>query len=350
MRAARARKATATRVAGGILVAKGSLRVHGRAWAEDRAYDVLAVGELNIDLILSGLPRLPAFGTEVLADSLARRLGGSTANFAVFCAQLGLRVAFLTRVGADDFGDFLLRQLEQAGVATTHVTRDRELHTGLAVAISGPTDRAFITYVGTINSLRAQDMPGDLLARCRHLHVGSYFLQERLQPGCRDLFRRAHRAGMTVSLDTGYDPREAWDDGIRAVLREVDVFMPNRVEATHIAGTHDQAEALRVLTGWSRLVAMKLGPEGAIACEGRQCVHVPTCGVEVADTTCCGDAFDAGLIDGLLAGRSLADCVRRGNACGALMASVMGNEARVLTPEAVAARMRECGSPVPTRI
>ena len=89
----------------------------GAARSDKREYDVLAVGELNVDLILSGVSRVPEFGEEVLAEDIVQRLGGSSANFAVFCARLGLKVAFVTRVGADDFGDFLLRELEQRGVS-----------------------------------------------------------------------------------------------------------------------------------------------------------------------------------------------------------------------------------------
>ncbi len=314
--------------------------LRGNTRSEEREYDVLAIGELNVDLILSGVPRVPEFGEEVLAEDIVQRLGGSTANFAVFCAQLGLKVAFVTRVGADDFGDFLLRELEQRGVSSEYATRDPELRTGLTVAVSGAQDRAFVTYVGTIASLYAEDVPDELIRRARHMHIGSYFLQTRLQPGCPRLLKRAHEAGLTVSLDSGYDPREAWDSGIRDLLPDVDVFLPNEIEGPQVARADDVEETMRTLTAWSETVALKLGPLGAMACDSEGCEHLPAYAVEVADTTCCGDAFNAGFIDGLLVGLPLVDCVRRGNACAALMASVIGNEAGVLTPEAVAEMMR----------
>jgi len=308
-----------------------------KAWSDNREYDVLAVGELNVDLILSGVPRVPEFGEEVLAEDIVQRLGGSSANFAVFCARLGLKVAFVTRVGTEDFGDFLLRELEQRGVSREYVMRDPELRTGLTVAISGAQDRAFVTHVGTIDSLRAEDVADELIRRTRHMHVGSYFLQTKLQPDCPELFRRAHQAGVSVSLDTGYDPDQEWDSGIRELLPDVDVFLPNEIEGPQIAQADDPEAAMQTLTAWSEVVAMKLGPLGAMACDSENCEHAPAYAVEVADTTCCGDAFNAGFIDALLAGLPLVDCVRRGNACGALMASVIGNEAGALTPEAVAA-------------
>ncbi|HUS80352.1 MAG TPA: carbohydrate kinase family protein [Armatimonadota bacterium] len=310
------------------------------AWTENREYDVLAIGEVNIDLIMSGLPHLPGFGEEVLAEHLTRRLGGSTANFAVCCARLGLRVAFVARVGRDDFGDFLIEQLESMDVGSQHITRDPSLRTGLTVSLSGAEDRAFVTYVGTIDSLTGDDVPDHLLRACRHVHVGSYFLQTRLQPALPGIFRRAHAAGASVALDTGFDPAEKWDSGVRELLEEVDLLFPNEIEAPAIAGADDELVAMGALSRRCGVVALKLGERGAMACEGSRCERAPACEVQVADTTCCGDAFDAGFTSALLAGRELGDCLRRGNACGSLMASVVGNDVSVLTPAAVS----ECES------
>ncbi len=308
------------------------------AWDEPREYDVLAIGEINIDLIMSGIPGLPDFGEEVLAEAMITRLGGSTANFAVCCAKLGLRVAFVAKVGRDDFGDFLIEQLERWRLGSQHITRDSSLRTGLTVSLSGAEDRAFVTYVGTIDSLTGDDVPPALLRASRHVHVGSYFLQTKLQPALPEVFRQARAAGASVALDTGFDPSEEWDGGVRELLEEVDVFMPNEVEAPAIAGAGTEEEAMRELAGRCELVVMKLGAEGAMACEGSECVRAEGLDVDVADTTCCGDAFDAGFTSAMLAGEPLEACLRRGNACGALMASVVGNDVNVLSPATVAAR------------
>lgn len=297
---------------------------------------MLVVGDLNIDLILSGLPRLPRFGEEVLATGLVQRLGGSAANFAVCCARLGLKVAFVANVGRDEFGDFLRGKLQEWGVTTDYVRRHPDLATGITVSLSGARDRAFVTYVGTIDSLEGRDVSRALLQRSRHVHIASYFLQTRLQAGCRDLVTACHEAGATVSLDTGFDPDESWDSGLLDLLPEVDIFLPNEVEAQAITETPSVDAAFAVLCAMTDVVALKVGADGALACSEGETVHVPAFAVDVVDTTCCGDAFDAGFIDGLLAGMSLSETVARGNACGGLMASVVGNEARVLTPEAVA--------------
>ncbi len=264
--------------------------MQAKAWGQQREYDVLAIGEVNVDLIMSGLPGLPGFGEEVLAEDILQRLGGSTANFVVCCAKLGLRVAFVAKVGLDDFGDFLVNELERWRFGSQYITRDPELRTGVTVSLSGPEDRAFVTYVGTIDSLTGDDIPDALIRSCRHVHVGSYFLQSKLQPALPGIFRRARD--------------------------EVDLFLPNEVEGPAIAGVADETEALRALGERCGLVAMKLGVEGAMAREGERCLRVPGVDVEVVDTTCCGDAFDAGFTCAMLRGRPLEECLTSGNAFG----------------------------------
>lgn len=316
--------------------------MHAPAWSDDREFDLLVVGDLNIDLILSGVPRLPEYGEEVLATGLAQRLGGSAANFAVCCARLGRRVGLVANVGRDEFGDFLIAELTRAGVSAQFVGRHERLATGITVSLSGPSDRAFITYVGTIDSLEADAVPPELLARARHLHIASYFLQTRLQPGAAEVVRAAHAAGLSVSLDTGYDPTEQWDHGLLELLAEVDIAVPNEVEAQAITGTSSAEAALAVLGAMVRMAVVKIGPEGALGCDGAHTMHIPAFSIGTADTTGCGDAFNAGFIDATLAGLPLADALARGNACGALMASVVGVDPSVVSPEAVAAIL--CGT------
>ena len=299
-------------------------------------YDILAVGDLNVDLILSGIREVPAFGREVLASGLGMHLGGCTANLAVFCHRLGLRVAFVARVGRDDFGDFLIRKLGEVGLASEYIIRDETLGTGLTASLSAAHDRAFVTYVGTIDSVTGGDIPDALLARCRHLHLGSYFLQTKLQPGCAELFRRAKAAGLTTSLDTGYDPYENWDAGIRAVLAQTDVFLPNEIEALEITKAGTVEAALGELAQMCGLVALKLGADGSIAQQGDRAPRQGIFPVEVVDTTCCGDAFDAGFLSAMLQGLPLEDCLQWGSASGGLIAGGSGNAAERLSREAVA--------------
>jgi sugar/nucleoside kinase (ribokinase family) len=300
----------------------------------ERPYDILAIGDVNIDLIL-GIRDLPAFGQEVLAHGLSQHLGGCTANFACYCARLGLRTALLARVGRDGYGEFLLAELERLGVCTTQVITDPKLPTGITVSLSGPNDRAFVTYLGTIDSLTGADAPDTLLAAARWVHLGSYFLQSKLQPEVPDLLARARAQGALTSLDTGYDPAEQWDGAIGAALAQTTVFLPNEVEATGITGEADPGAALAALRGLGPAVAIKLGAAGARYEGNAQGASLGAYQVQVVDTTCCGDAFDAGFIAAWLCGKEPAERLAWGNACGALVASAPGNAAEKVSVAAV---------------
>ncbi len=300
-----------------------------------RRFDVLAVGEVNVDLILAGLPRVPEFGTEVLASAMSMHLGGATANFSVFARRLGLLTAFVTRLGHDLFGDFLLEQLRRYDIPLEFIQRDEQLATGLTVSLSGPEDRAFVTHLGTIDSVQAADVPDDLLANCRHLHVSSYFLQSKLAQGLAELFTRAHAAGLTISLDPGYDPSGQWNSGLSDVLPLTDVFLPNEIEVQGITQAEQMEVGARQLGQEANLVVVKLGSQGCLAVSGDEFVHAPAYTVTAADTTCCGDGFNAGFLQAWLEGLPLATCLARGNAVGGLIATGRGSAADLLSEEAI---------------
>jgi sugar/nucleoside kinase (ribokinase family) len=298
-------------------------------------FDLLCIGEVNVDLILSGVRELPRCGGEVLAAGVGMHVGGCTANVATFAARLGLTAALCARVGNDDFGDFLVAELQKAGVCTDLVARDEDLATGITVSISGPEDRAFVTYLGTIDSLTAADAPAELLGSARHIHVGSYFLQRKLQPDLGAVLARARELGVTTSLDTGYDPYEQWDNGVWDVLPHVDVFMPNEVEVAALTGESDPVAGAEKLAHTVRQVALKLGGKGAVLVGTGEQHAVSAFPVEVVDTTCCGDAFNAGFLTARLAGMDDAEALRWGAAVGAIIAGGSGTSAHRLSVHAV---------------
>jgi sugar/nucleoside kinase (ribokinase family) len=186
-----------------------------------------------------------------------------------------------------------------------------------------------VTYLGSIAELRPADIRTAILGDYSHLHVGSYFLQTGLQSGLPDLFDLAHRAGLTVSLDTGWDPNQQWGDGdLLSLLERVDLFFPNESEACAIAHVDDGEQAMRELAKRAGLVAVKQGPEGAMAMKGSQLVHSPGFRVQVVDATGAGDSFDAGLLFAYVLERQpLTEALRFANACGALCTTGYGGTA-----------------------
>jgi sugar/nucleoside kinase (ribokinase family) len=293
-------------------------------------FDLVVVGELNADLLL-GESAMPIFGqVEQLLDDATLVLGSSSAIFACGAARLGLRVAFCGKVGDDAFGRFVLNELWSRNIDTTGVTVDPAVKTGLTLIFSRDGDRALLTYLGSIEAFRFGEIDLALLDRARHLHLGSYFLQTALRPDVPRLFAAAHERGLTVSLDTNYDPAERWD-GLDEILPHVDIFLPNAAEALAISGAAELDQALAKLAATLPTVAIKCGADGAIARTGAATAHAPVTPVAVVDTTGAGDSFDAGFIYGSLQGWPLEQSLRFAVRCGALSTRAAGGTAAQAT-------------------
>jgi len=282
---------------------------------------------------------MPAFGqAEHIVDEARMTVGGSGAILACGAARLGLRVAIAGVVGDDLFGTFMREHLVERGVDVSGLVVDRERPTGLTVVLSGNSDRAILTSLGTIAELRASMIDRELLASARHVHVSSFFLQRRLVPDLPDLFADAHAAGATTSIDTNWDPSGVWDDGLGDLLASVDVLMPNEMEATRLARTSDLEIAIAVLRQHVTTVVVKAGDRGAVAVGPGERATVPAMRVDAVDTTGAGDSFDAGFLAARLGDESLERCLAIANACGALSTRASGGvDAQPTMQEAIEA-------------
>ena len=291
---------------------------------KDKSYDILVAGEINPDLVLSSPNLEPLFDQhETLVDSANLTIGSSCAIFACGAARLGLRVAIIGIVGDDLFGEFMLAELQRRLVDISHVIVDSSCETGLSVILSRGQDRAILTHMGSIDALQAGQVTDDLLAKSRHLHVASYFLQTALQPGLPGLFRRAHDLGLTTSLDTNWDPAEQWA-GVRAMLELTDIFLPNAAEAQAIAGLPDPGAAALSLAGRAGMVAVKQGAQGALAAKGKTLIQSKPIPANVVDTVGAGDSFDAGFLYGYLKHWPMEKALKLATACGAISTQSAG--------------------------
>lgn len=289
-----------------------------------KLYDILVAGEINPDLVLTDANLEPRFGQqEILVEQATLTIGSSAAIFACGAARLGLKVGIIGVIGADTFGKFMLESLTERQVDISPVICDENLQTGLTVHLNRIIDRALITFMGAINTLRADQITDVLLSQSKHLHVGSYFLLTALQPGLHELFRRAGTLGLTTSLDTNWDPTEKWA-GVEELLPQTTVFLPNAAEARSITKFTTTEEAIDSLASEVDYVAVKLGREGAIAQHKDQLAKASSIPVEVVDTVGAGDSFDAGFLYGFLHRWSLGDSLKLGIACGALSTQGVG--------------------------
>jgi sugar/nucleoside kinase (ribokinase family) len=282
-------------------------------------FDVTIAGELNLDLILYGLPEQLVPERELLADRMMLTLGSSSAIVAHNLSALGSRVGFQSRIGDDPLGKIALERLREGNVDVSKVRIiPGATTTGLTVILHHEPWRNILTYSGTIAELSWDDLDLDYLADSRHFHFSSYYLQKTLRPRVAELFRHLKSKGLTISLDTNDDPDDRWEGGLHELLKHVDVFLPNEREACKAAATDDLESAISKLSGLVPLIVVKLGSKGALAQKGSERFTVSSRKVTLVDAVGAGDSFDAGFLHQFVRGASIENCLAGGSLAGAL--------------------------------
>ena len=287
-------------------------------------FDILVIGEVNPDLILLGEVTPDFRQREKIVDDAIMTIGSSGVIFACGAARLGLKVAYSGVIGDDLFGRYMLDSMEKKGVTTSGIIIDPSHRTGLTLVLSRPADRAVLTYVGSMSALRVAQIDRSLLLRSRHVHITSFFLQHALRPDLMALLSELRSLGMTISMDTNWDPWEKWDGNLREVLTQVDILLPNEQEALAISRQNELDAALNTLSEIVCTVVVKQGARGAVAQRNKERVQHPGFRVKTRDTTGAGDSFDAGFIHGFLHDWSLEESLALACVCGALSTRAAG--------------------------
>jgi sugar/nucleoside kinase (ribokinase family) len=300
---------------------------------KSKEFDVIVVGDLNADLVLTG-DVAPQFGqVEKLVDDATLTLGSSAGIFACGAARLGLKTALISKIGDDTFGHFLLTELKKRNVDTRGVVIDPSVKTGLTVILNRGADRAILTHLGSISEVRLADIPLDLLASGRHLHLAAYYLLTGLMPDVPTLFAQAQQLEMSTSLDTNYDPSETWDGQLHSVLNHTSMLFPNETELRGMTHTQSLEEAIQAADSLAPLVVVKQGAQGALARQGGETVTTPSLKMDVVDTVGAGDTFDSGFLYGYLSHWPLERSLRLACICGSLSTQAAGGTTAQATLE-----------------
>jgi sugar/nucleoside kinase (ribokinase family) len=289
-----------------------------------KSFDVLVVGELNVDLILNRIDQFPVIGKEVLANAMTLTLGSSSAIFASNLSTLGSRVTFSGKLGKDDFGNYVLSFLRNKGVDTSNIISSPQVATGATIVLNYGEDRAMVTHPGAMADFAIHDIDDAVFQRAGHLHVSSIFLQPALKKNVVELFRKAKSLGLTTSLDPQWDPAEDWDIDFHQLLPYVDVFMPNAKELECITGIQDLHTAMKSLSS-ANIIVVKNGSTGACLLKGNEFADQPSfLNRDVVDSIGAGDSFDAGFIHKFIQRKPLTECLEFAALTGAINTTMAG--------------------------
>ncbi len=284
---------------------------------------IVVIGSLNMDIIARS-PRIPAPGETILGHDFRTAPGGKGANQAVAAARAGARVSMVGRVGADDFGQALLANLDANAVDHRFVLRDEAAATGVAVIVVDDAGENSIVVLSGANMRLA---PADVDAAEEAIAEADVMLLQ-LEIPLATVVRAAQlgrRHGVQVLLNPA--PARALPDDLLAL---VDVLIPNETETALLTGlpasSMDELKAAAgdLRTQGAGAVILTLGARGALIATAEQARLIPAFPITPVDTTAAGDAFAGGLGTALASGADLVRAVRLGNAAGALAATRLG--------------------------
>lgn len=291
-----------------------------------KSFDIIALGELNVDLILNQIEGYPEVGKEKFAKQMTLTLGSSTAIFAANAAALGAKVAFCGMIGDDSFGDLVETSLQQKGVDTRYLIRQNRYATGATICMSYDEDRANLTYQGAMDYMGLADINPDVFRQTKHIHISSIYMQSGVKRDLMKILELCRENGVTTSLDSQWDPAEKWDLDYKAVLPLVTVFMPNETELKFLTRSETLEEAIEKIRPYTNAAVIKCGSKGSILVRKGEPdrKQAALLNKNVVDCIGAGDSFNSGFLTRFAAGDALDRCQEYGNMTGAVNTTAAG--------------------------
>ncbi|KAB2655136.1 carbohydrate kinase family protein [Brucella tritici] len=268
---------------------------------------ICLAGNLNLDLMISGIKQIPSWGEEQFGTQRRCVTAGQAGYMGIAAARLGTKVSILGLVGADSDGASIQDDLRREKIDCSGIRAVEGQATGLTVAIIREDgERCFVSEIGA-SSLFDVDCilsQWDLVARHRALAiVGIFNTPSMTIDGIQTCFDKARKQGIATVFDSGWDTG-GWQKQTRrdilSLLSSVDIFLPNEDEACAITQVADVHLALDILAkACSGTVVIKMGSKGSIARVADETIIVPARPVESANAVGAGDVYDAAFVSAL---------------------------------------------------
>jgi sugar/nucleoside kinase (ribokinase family) len=287
---------------------------------------VVVVGDAGLDVVARHTGPIRHGGD--LDAEVTTEPGGAGANTAAWLADQGARPVLVTRIGADPAGRQVRAELTALGVRCAFTVDPDAATCCVVVLVDEHGQRSMLADRGANRRLSPADLPAELLADARHLHLSGYVLLDpRSRPAALAALAAARAAGLTTSVDPQAaalitDPAEflGW-------VRGVDLLLPNTAELVALTGSADPTAAAGLLDVVGA-VAVTAGAAGAHWVDRAGVVSVPAERAVCVDSTGAGDAFDAGVVAAWLSGATRADVLRAGVSAGTRAVQSVGAQPR----------------------
>ena len=287
---------------------------------------VTGYGKTNVDLLYSGMPRVPHEGEEIYAEGFSMQLGGGIPATLINLRRLGVPCQIQTLLGKDQFSAFAKQQFEENGVTPHNLYSGDGMPVNLTSAVITKSDRAFISYSDHIPVTERMLEQALVLSK----GAGIVLMQEEMLP----IYPQLKKDGAIMVYDTGWRDDMSLE-AMEEILDLADWYTPNDKEALKITGAGNPLDAAKILSAYFETAVVKLGNEGCLLYrrDGRHVVVPAMEGIQAVDSTGAGDAFLAGFTYGLYHGADAETCALYGNITGGTCVQAVGCLANYVNEE-----------------
>lgn len=286
-------------------------------------FDVICLGYSATDY-LGIVPHYPEEDTKIELLQFSKQGGGPAATASVALARLGARVAFVGKVGDDDFGKFMLAELAKEGVCTEHVIIQKGASSQFAfIVINRHTGKRTIFWTRSgVTPLQPEELNSNVLTSCRVLLTDGHDTWAAVKAA-----KLANEAGIPVVYDAG-SVREASVE----LAEHTDALIASERFAREYTGKKDPQEAAQVmLSGRRRYSVVTLGERGCVYATNEGTFHQPAFKVNVIDTTGAGDVFHGTFAFGILNDWPYREIVEFSSAVAAMKCTKLGGRPGIPT-------------------
>lgn len=277
---------------------------------------VTGIGRTNIDLLYSGMPRLPKEGEEIYSQDFSLQLGGGVPATLINTARLGVPSRPITYLGDELFSSYAREQFARNGVQPVNLFHGQGMPLNVTSVAITPANRTFISYGGKAA------VDDRLLSEAFDAQRGAkvVVIHEDFLP----IYPELKRQGAILVYDTGWDESMSVES-MQDIFKLADYYTPNRQEAMLITGEPTPEAAARALSRYFTRAIVKVDQDGCLMCSGDEMTRVASVpGVNCVDSTGAGDAFLSGFIYGLYHDMPCARAVACGNIMGAVCVTKVG--------------------------
>lgn len=301
-------------------------------------YDVVGVGYCAVDY-LGIVPRYPDMDEKMPLTEFVRQGGGITATAMAAVARLGGKARYIGKVGDDDFGRFIISELDKEGVDTTRVVIEPGAESQFSfVVVDQVTGNRTIFWTSSGIVFDASEIRGEDILAGKVLHVDAHHPSAAIQAATW-----ASEAGMPIVMDAG-----TMRPGSEELARLSTVLIPSTLFARQFTGEDDPEKAARKMFDSTKLITgVTLGERGCVYVTKDGVFHQPAFPVEVVDTTGAGDVFHGALSFGVSRGWQAREIVEFASAVAALKCTKLGGRTGIPTYDQTIEFLKGTGCQVP---